>query len=203
MRVLEFSLDPHPPAFALHNRHFQALRSPQPMNPLAIDPPTLSPQQSPDPPVSVAGVLPRQHPHPVHQGAVLVRLFRLVPLARPRLSDGSARPTFRDTHNLLHVPNRRSSPRRAQYFPWATSLRTLRSIAWSATIFFSRVFSFSSTRSRLSAFGSRLPYSPRQRWYVPSLIPICLHTSGTWAPQGAAHPDRRPYHQARAWLGRR
>jgi len=67
-----------------------------------------------------------------------------------RLAQYPACPALGDADHLLHVLDRTSSPGRAQKLPSAASFNTLMSTAYSATIFFSRVFSFSSVFSRFN-----------------------------------------------------
>ena len=65
----------------------------------------------------------------------------------PLLAQHATRPPLGDEPDSVH---RLSASGRAQKFPEATSLRIELSSAWSATNFFSRVFSRSSSFRRLA-----------------------------------------------------
>ncbi len=73
-----------------------------------------------------------------------------MPLGRPRLSRHTTRPPLRHTELVAQVHHRLAAPGRAQKFPEATSLSIALSRAWSATSFFSWVFSRSSAFSRFA-----------------------------------------------------
>src|SRR5918993_4066212 len=77
-----------------------------------------------------------------------------------------------------HVLDGGSSLGRAQKFPRLTSLRMLMSTAWSATIFFKRAFSFSSSFRRFISSDFTLPYWFLQRWKVASLMTSFVATLG-------------------------
>jgi len=85
------------------------------------------------------------------------------PLRGARLTKSPASSSLGHAQLLLDVSDGLPSASRAQKFPLATSLRIERPRAWSATIFFRRPFSFSSSRSRLAWSSLRPPYSFRQR----------------------------------------
>src|SRR5690606_28142633 len=125
----------------------------------------------------------RQRFHPLHESLVPLRLRRRVTLARPRLAQSPTRPTLGDPEASPHVTDGDASPGRAQKFPLATSFRIWLSSACSATIRFSRAFSFSSSRSRFASSAFIPPYWFRQRWNVVSLTPNPRQTSVIVAPE--------------------
>ena len=84
-----------------------------------------------------------------HPGFV-VRDDRPMPVRRPRLTEHSASPPLRDAQPVLHMHHGWASSGRAQKFPEATSFRIMLSSAWSATSFFSCVFSCSSAFKRFA-----------------------------------------------------
>ena len=95
------------------------------------------------------------------QATVRIRLPWPIPLRAPRLAQRSAGPAFRDllvpqaTADLLHRP----APTLGVYkFGRAASRRIWMSNAWSATSFFSWLFSFSNARSCLATSGAIPPY---------------------------------------------
>ncbi len=143
-------MQPQPPAFGLLGGHLEPLLPPEPFDPLLIHPPPLGPQQRRDPPVAVAPVLRGQPRHGGNQRRVRCGAARGIPLRRPGLAEDSTCPALGDPQVPLHVHHRLPPPRRAQKFPFAASRRIALSSAWSATSFLSRVFSRSSSLSRLA-----------------------------------------------------
>src|SRR5215218_2073526 len=156
------------------------------MHPLLVYWPTFAPQKSPHPSVTVAGVLPRELDHPLGQPAIPFSLLTHVALARPGLSDHPARPTLGDPQPSPNVLDGGPPPGRAQKFPRLTSFRMSMSTACSATIFFRRAFSDSSSLRRFIASPFMPPWWLRQRWKVASLMPSLLATSGTEVPAASS-----------------
>src|SRR5215217_7548043 len=121
------------------------------MHPLLVDQPTFSSQQRPHPTVAVAGILLREPNYPLGQPAIPLRLAAHVALARSVLADHPARPTLGDPQLLPNLLDGSPPPGRAQTFPLLTSFRMSISSSFSATNFFRRAFSFSSSLSRLAS----------------------------------------------------
>ncbi len=71
-------------------------------------------------------------------------------LRRSGLLQHPTSPSLGDTQLLPDMFNGTPSPVRAQKFPETVSFRMAISRAWSATTFFKRTFSFSSSLSRLA-----------------------------------------------------
>src|ERR1700687_2070185 len=83
---------------------------------------------------------------------------------------------------LDHVPDRRvACPRRQKFFP-TRSFSAALSRTCSASSFFSRRFSSSSTLRRLASDTSSPPYLDFQLYNVGALIPCRRHRSATRAP---------------------
>ena len=82
----------------------------------------------------------------------------------------SAHPTLRDAERLVQPPHGTPPLARTHQFFWATSWSIYLSNSSSATSFFSRLFSASSSLRRLTSSALRPPYWLRQRWKVCSLI---------------------------------
>src|SRR5574337_30881 len=179
--------------FPLHLRDAKPLVPPESLYSFAIHSPPLPAQERPDPPIPVARIASRQRHEPIAQGAVPLRPTRHKPLARSRLLQHSACPTLSDTQQPLYLHHSGPPPGRAQKFPLATSRRMLRSTACSATIFFSRAFSFSSSFSRFAWPAFMPPYCARQRWNVFSLMPSGLLTAATVAPVASCASASRSF----------
>ena len=131
--------------------HFQSFRTPEPMHTLAVATPAFARQQCGDPTVAKTRVAQRQLPHPPPQGRLPVALLRTVTLRRSRLTDRPTNASLRQLQLLLHLPYHASPLCRADYFPSNASLRIDLSSSSSATTFFRRTFSFSSTNIRLAS----------------------------------------------------
>jgi hypothetical protein len=141
------------PPFVLLVGNFEPFFPPEPVHPLFVDLETFPPQQHPHSPVAVAGVLSRKRDHTLGQGAIPLFFVARVALRRSGLADRSAGPALGDLQLSPHVRDGGSPPSRAQKFPLLTSFRMLMSTACSATIFFRRAFSFSSSLRRLVSLG--------------------------------------------------
>src|SRR6187401_3107127 len=85
---------PQSSAFSRLSRHFQALPTPQTIDPLHIHRPALAAQQSCDPPIAKPRPLPNQLQHPRHQLPLVVRRMPRVPLRAARLAAGVANREF-------------------------------------------------------------------------------------------------------------
>ena len=138
---------PQPPALGLLLGDFQPFPPPQPLHALVIYRPALPTQQPRNPPIALPPRLRRQRDDPGHQPWLIIRPPRPMPVGRPRLPQHSACPPLRHAQPVADQGHRLPASRRAQKFPEATSLRIDLSNAWSATNFFSRVSSRSSSSS--------------------------------------------------------
>ena len=115
---------------------------------------------------SKAGTLPGQSTHFTKQSRFIVRSARLVSLRAARLIEHTARSTFRYLlwpQTATHFGDRSPSTFGAYQFPFAASFKISMSRACSATIFFSRAFSFSRPLSCFAISGCMPPYFCRQR----------------------------------------
>ena len=86
-----------------------------------------------------------------------------MPVRGPRLAQHATGPPLRHPQLVADQGPRLPASGRAQQFPEVTSLRIALSRAWSATSCLSRVFSRSSSLSRLAWSRRRPPYSFRHR----------------------------------------
>src|SRR5215210_1515574 len=179
--VLAYPFQQTPP-LSLPLWHLQALLPPQPMYPLLVHQPALPPQERPHPPVAIARVFAGESDHSLDQPAVLLGLATHVAMSGPGLTDRPACPTLGDPQPPTNVLDGGLPPDRARKFPRLTSLRMLMSTAWSATIFFKRAFSFSSSLRCFMVWAFIPPYRFLQRCKVASLTPSFLATSGIGAP---------------------
>ena len=87
---------------------------------------------------------------PSHDDPLEGRHPRPMPVRGPRLAQHATGPPLGDVHLVADYGHRLPASRRAQKFPEVTSLRIAWSRAWSATSFLSRVFSRSSSLSRVA-----------------------------------------------------
>ena len=123
---------------------------PQPFDPFVIHRPPLPPQQPRDPPIPIPPIRSRQRDDPFHHPRLIIRHPRPMPVRGPRLTQHTTGPPLGDVQLVANYGHRLPASRRAQKFPEVTSLRIALSRAWSATSFLSRVFSRSSSLSRLA-----------------------------------------------------
>ncbi len=86
----------HAAPLALFVGHFEPFFPPQPIDAFFVHHPAFPPQQCPYPTVAVAGILPREHEHPLFEDAVLFVLLLCIALSRTRLSEYPAGPTLGD-----------------------------------------------------------------------------------------------------------
>src|SRR5205809_5579622 len=94
------------------------------------------------------------------------------------LPDDLARPTLGEPLAVHQHQDRLAPPGRAHQLPDATSFSASISSSLSATIRFRRVFSRSSSFSRLTSSPCIPPYCAGQRWNVFSETSSALATSG-------------------------
>src|SRR5439155_19574859 len=87
-----------------------------------------------------------------------------VPLGGAVLTEGGAGPSLGGPEALLTAVDGAAAALGAQKFPRATSFSMSMSRAWSATIFFSLRFSFSSAFSRATSSGRMAWYWAFHRW---------------------------------------
>src|SRR5262249_7172756 len=167
-----------PPLFPLFPGHLQALPPPQPVHPLAVDPPAFPPQQGPDPPVAVARVPLDQLQHPRHQPVFFLLGSGDLPLRGAGLPQHPAGAALGHPEHLLEVAHGLPALGRAHHFFWATSWSSCLSSSSSATRRLRRPFSASRSLSRLASSAFMPPYWLRQRWSVCSLTPSFWQT---WA----------------------
>ena len=115
----------------------------------------------------------------VNQPWFIIRHPRPMPLRRPHLPQHPTRPPLGDAQPLVDPVHRLPALWRAQKFPEATSLRIALPNAWSATSYLSRVFSRSSSWSRLAWSSRKLPSVPPRHLTVDQLGVLDLIISET------------------------
>ena len=103
------------PLFMRLSRHFETFTPPQAIDPFDVHVPAFLSQLCADEPITVTRIEPHQLVHPGHQTTrfVVVRLA-LVTHRAARYAQGLTSPTLRELAAILHVPDRRPPPRRAQ-----------------------------------------------------------------------------------------
>ena len=142
-----------------------ALPAPDPLHPLVVHPPALLPQHGRDPAVAVPAVLASPAPTICRDRAAARR--RAAADCRRCVDAAGPAPDTPDAPRPSVSASRTCSTaaplRRAQKFPGAASFRMALSKDRSATSFFSRAFSCSSSLSRFAWSIRRPPYSLRQR----------------------------------------
>src|SRR5215468_1131299 len=174
---------PQPPLLPLFPGDFQPLLPPEPVDPLAVDPPARAPQQGPDPTVAVARVLPHQLQHLRHQpGLPLPGLPGPLPLRGALLVQHTAGAALGDAEAFLEEAHRLPLLLGGHHFFSATSWSICLSSASSATRRFSRAFSASNSLSLLASSCLRPPYWLRQRCRVCSLTPRRWQTWARLSP---------------------
>ncbi len=85
---------PQTSLFQLLLRHFQALPTPQPIDPFDVHRKSLVPKESTDLTITEPGKLPDQFQHPLHQRRFIVGDHRLIALAAAGLIQRFASPTL-------------------------------------------------------------------------------------------------------------
>lgn len=147
---------PEPPALGLLGWHLQTFLPPDPRHPLGIDMPALRTQQCRDPAIAVPAKLTGQIDDGFGKRRFVIRLFGNMPLGRTRLAKHLAGPAFGNAKRFLDMMHAAPTTlnakerSRAQKFPAAASFRMSLSSVRSATAFFSRAFSRSSSFRRLA-----------------------------------------------------
>jgi len=156
-------VEPQSSFLRLFLRHPEAFSTPESLDPFMVHSPAFPTKQRGDPSVSVSTVLRRQIRQTPDQSRLAVRRLRRPSLRRPRLPYDTAGASLRNVKAILEVFDSPSPLRRAQKFPWVISLSICLSRESSATSFFRRTFSFSSSLSRFAWSLRTPPYSFRQR----------------------------------------
>ena len=146
------------PAFSLLLRHLHVLQFPDPMDSLVIHLllQHLFHTRTTKPWTGVS-----EASHLFDQRMIPARPLRAITLRAAWLTKRSTRATLRDCvmpQTAAHRVHRLPPPFGVYKFGRAASFRINMSNAWSATSFFSRVFSFSNSLSCLAIFGSIPPY---------------------------------------------
>jgi hypothetical protein len=124
-----------------------------------------APQHRRDPSIAVAAKACRQANDRLSERLFVIGSLRQPPLGRAMLMENAASPAFRDVELAASVGDEIPPARRPYQFPEAASVRIILSRVRSATAFFNRAFSASSSfkrrawsrpsRRTLSASGSR------------------------------------------------
>src|SRR5690606_3849389 len=174
------------------HRAFQPFGDPQPAGAFTVDHQPLPGGDrmgfTPSPPRMGRRDLPQPGPQPF-----LTVGWRpgWLPLGRAGLPDQSAGPPLRCPEPLLQHHHGTAAPLGAHQFPRFSSLSMSMSSAWSATIFFNRAFSRSSSLSRLASSAFMPPYWATHRCQVASEISRCLATSARlWPCPSSLSPSR-------------
>src|SRR5690606_17461232 len=173
---------PQSPLLPLLLRDFQPFPTPQAIHPRVARLPAFGPKQPADPAIAEPRTLLRQLQHPLGQSRLVVARLRLVALRAAWLIDHLARSALRDLKGLLQILHGCPPSRRAYQFPSETCFSIWMSNAWSATICFRRLFSSSSSLSRLASSAFIPPYCFRQRRYVDSLSSRACSTTASSLP---------------------
>jgi len=146
------------PLFPLLLRHLEPFPLPQPPDSLAVHHVPFVTQQRPDPSIPEPRTRPNQLMHPTNDQRLVVPSLDRVPLRRSRLPDHPTRRPLRGLELILQLFDGFASTCRAYQFPPATSFSMALARACSATSFFSRAFSCSSSLSRLASLPFMPPY---------------------------------------------
>jgi hypothetical protein len=109
-------IEPQSPAFWLFLGHLQTLPSPQTLDTLVVDLPSIIPQQRCDSPVTIPSVFAGQLDHLGHKSRLVIRDIRLTPLGRTRLTQYSTCPPLGDVQLLANFVHDLASAGRAQKF---------------------------------------------------------------------------------------
>ena len=153
------------------------------LNPLAVHPPAYATRSlghaTPTPPGAALRERTQELPQ---RGVVVTWCRRCEPLRRTVLADNPTRSTLRHPEPRLQHPCSIATTVRGQKFPSANSLSIALSSSASASNFFNRVFSTSSSLSRFASLAFIPPYCASQRCHVDSAISRWRHTSSSSAP---------------------
>ena len=145
----------------LFSRDLHVLSPPKTMDPLGVHVPITLDQQPVNTLSSKTWTLPGQSTHLTKQLWFIIRPARLVSLGTTRLIEHAARSTLRNflwPQTVTHLGDRSPSTFGAYQFPFAASFKISMSRACSATIFFSRPFSFCRALSSFAISGAMPPY---------------------------------------------
>ena len=145
-------------------RHPEALFTPQTLELLAVELVAFSDEHGVSSAIAPAGMGSCEGPQPGPQARIGMGLEWGSALGGAVLTDDLTGPSLREVESVLEHPDRPASPRRAYQFPFATSFNAAMSTAWSATMPFRALFSFSSSFSRRASLAFMPPYWLRQRW---------------------------------------
>ena len=104
---------PEPSLLGLFHGYFQPLTPPQALNALIIDQPTGVSQQSRDPAVSIAAILPRQYDHIRPQTAFVRSAPWTPPLSGAMRAKHTANPAFGYRQHATDMINADTTTRRA------------------------------------------------------------------------------------------
>ena len=130
--------------------HFEPLPAPDPLHPLLVHPPADLPQQGGDPPVAIAAILTSQVDDGSGELLLMIRDLGNTALGGPGLADDAAGPALGHAQSLADLIDHLSAPGGACYFPRMASWRMSLSSVRSEMALRRRVFSVSSSLSRLA-----------------------------------------------------
>ena len=150
----------------LFSRDLHVLSLPKTVDPFLIHVPVTLDKQTMNPLGAEPWTPSGQSSHLTKQSRFIIRSARLVSLGIAWLIEYTARSTLRHflwPQTATHFGDRSPSTLGAYQFPLAASFKISMSRACSATIFFSRAFSFSRALSCLAIYGRIPPYFCRQR----------------------------------------
>ena len=146
-------IEPQTTPFRLSPRNFQAFSTPQTFDSLVVHLSALLPKQHRDTTISITTILARQSDHATEQTRFVVRNMSFPTLRRSPLPENTTSTTLRNAIPAQSVSHMLDSPttlRRTQKFPDAASRRIALSSFASASSFFRREFSRSSSFRRFA-----------------------------------------------------
>jgi len=146
-------VEPQSTTLRLLHWNFQTFTTPQPLNSFVIHTPAFFAKHHRDSTIAITAIARRQIGHSFHQPGFIIRDIQSPTLRRSRLTENATRSTFGNaitSQSLTHVLDRPTTLRRTQKFPEAASRRMDLSSSASATSFFKRAFSRSSSFKRLA-----------------------------------------------------
>ena len=149
------------PLTMLFSRDLHVLSLPKTVDPLGVHVPMTLDEQPMYAISSKTWTLPGQSTHLTKQLWFITRSARLVSLGTTRLIEHATCPTFRHflwPQTATYLGDRSPSAFGAYQFPFAASFKISMSRACSATIFFSRPFSFCRALSSFAISGAIPPY---------------------------------------------
>ncbi len=143
-------VEPKPTAFGVLRRHLQSFLAPDPRHALGIHMPALGSKQSRDPTIAVTTILTGKIDDGFGERRFIVGHLGNMPLGRTSLAENPAGTAFGNTQRFPDMMHAVPTTGSAQKFPDAASFRMSLSSVRSATAFFSRAFSRSSSFRRLA-----------------------------------------------------